>query len=146
MKFFLYLLLLLLNNCYSLNVFVKTKSLVLDIPKTKPINKPQFTNVIESNVVNTENKLNPALDDRLDFPMWKVIIFGNKNYIKKDVIQKIKKIIPSKSHYDCVKSYNKAQKEGSCQVTLAPQEHAEFYVFELMNNYPVINSACKPNY
>lgn len=113
--------------------------------KKKSLNKQNFKLLEKSVDVNDRHIFDYKLQiDNINFPMWKVILIKNDNYDKKQVINKILDTLPCISNKECIRYYNQAQSKGSADIFTAPREHAEFYVFQLMNNEPIVYSRCVP--
>ena len=143
-----------INLSYQLNIeFYQLKNTKNNLSK-RPISKISSI-VIEPEVKIKKNlkflqqkkplqKKKLATNQISNYPMWKVLMIKNENYDKKLVVEKMHNIMTFLSIRKCENLYEKAQKLGIIELTTAPQEHAEFYVFELMNNYPIIFSKCTP--
>lgn len=138
-------------TCFKLSISniqkktnVKLCSVLLP-EKKKSLNKQNFKLLEKPADIKDTHMFDCELQiDNKNFPMWKVILIKNDNYDKKQVINKILNIFPCISNKECIRYYNQAQSKGSVDIFTAPREHAEFYVFQLMNNEPIVYSRCVP--
>ena len=147
---------MILLNTYTSVTSFKLTQLSRQLSSKRSLNTvllPEKTQVKKQNLKIINNSIKPKkvldvedshLSSKGKFPMWKVMIIKNEEYDKKQVVNKLKNILPFLSMDKCKQYFQEAQTKGSSDIAIVPQEHAEFYVFQLMNKEPIIYSRCVP--
>ena len=76
-----------------------------------------------------------------DCPMWKVLLLGDDEYEEDPVCEVLKAQIPDIENLSQAKVvFEEAQASGKAVLLIAPKEHAEGYVEQLIRADPMVYS------